>query len=335
MQRSPITIRTDRPALRAFACTLLLALPIRAGADVAVYQAVVPLAGATEADRNAGFGEALRTAAVRASGQRDAGSSPAVAAAAADPARYVQQYSTTADRMLKVGFDARAMDRLLQQAGLPFWPLERPVTVVVLVLPSVAGGQRAVLASERVPERVAIERAALARGLPIAWPQQAVTAAQVSALIAGSPGNIAVESLGGRTLLAGAGSGGQVSWRYTDGGQSARADGSLQDGINLAADTLAGRYAPASTRGTSTVAIRVGRIADIKAYAGLLDYLQSLSLVRAVGVAGLDRQVVSLDVTLRGDLELLRRIVALGEHLQPAASSGTDGLQPPDFEYAP
>jgi len=332
MQRQPRTVRKDGPVLRALVCVVLLALPWRAGADIAVYQAVVPLAGATEADRSAAFGSALRTAAVRASGQRDAASSPVIAAAAADPARYVQQYSTTPDRMLKVGFDARALDRLLQQAQLPFWPLERPVTVVLLVVPSVAGGQRAVLASERVPERLEVERAALARGLPIAWPQQAVGVAQVRALLTGGPGAPAPDAWGGRALLAGVGSGGSIAWAFTGGGRAVRSDGGLQDGVHLAADALAARYAPPSSRGTSTLAIRVGGIEDVRAYAGLVHYLESLSLVRAVGVEGLAGNVVSLEVTLRGDLELLRRIAALDTHLVPAAP---DGAPAADFDFAP
>jgi uncharacterized protein len=314
---------------------MLLAVPWQAGAGVAVYQAVVPLAGPTEADRSAAFGDALRTAAVRASGQRDAGSSPVIVAAAADPQRYVQQYSTTADHMLKVGFDARAMDQLLQQARLPFWPLERPVTVVLLVVPSVAGGQRAVLASERVPERTVIERAALARGLPIAWPQQSVAAAQVRAVLAGTQGAAAPEAWGGQALLAGAGSGAIVAWRFSEGGRFALADGDLRVGVDLAADTLAARYAPPSSRSISTIAVRVGGIADLRAYAGLVNYLESLSIMRAVGVQGLADRVVSLELTLRGDLELLRRVVALDNHLAPAGAAGAEAAPGPDFTYLP
>jgi uncharacterized protein len=335
MHRQPRTVRKDGPALRVLVCLMLLVQPWRAGAEVAVYQAVVPLAGNAAADRSAAFGDALRTAAVRASGQRDAGSNPVIAAAAADPSGYVQQYSTTTDRMLKVGFDAVAMDRLLQQARLPFWPLERPVTVVLLVVPSVAGGQRAVLASERVPERADIERAALARGLPITWPQQAVGAEQVRAVLAGSQGSVAPGVLGGRAVLAGIGTGGPITWAFAEGGRSTRADGGLQDGVDLAADSLAERYAPPSSRGSSTVSVRVGGIEDVRAYAGLVDYLESLSLVRAVDVAGLADRVVSLDVTLRGDLESLRRVAALDSHLTPVAAAESGGAAAPDFDYVP
>ena len=145
---------TEGPArkfARGLPCLLLLASPLAWG-DVALYQAAVPLKSTAEADRATAFGEALKIAAVRASGRRDAGDAAAIAAAAADPSRYVQQYSTTADRMLKVGFDGRAMEQLLQQAGLPLWPSERPTTTVLLFVPAIAGGARAVTAAERPPE---------------------------------------------------------------------------------------------------------------------------------------------------------------------------------------
>ena len=335
MHRQSRTVIKGGPALRTLACCILLAQSWAAVAEVSIYQAVVPLAGATAADRDAGFGDALRSAAVRASGQRDAGSNAVVAAAAADPSRFVQQYSTSADHMLKVGFDAQAMDGLLQRAQLPFWPLERPVTVVLLVVPSVAGGQRAVLASDRVPERAEVERAALARGLPITWPQSTVDAQQVRAMLASGLGAAAPGEWGGEALLAGAGTGGSVAWVFNEGGRSVRGNGGLADGIDLAADSLAARYAPASSRAVSTIAIRVGAIEDVRAYARLVDYLESLSMVRAVGVAGLEGKVVRLDLTLRGDLELLRRIAALDTHLVPPAVAEAGDARAPDFDYVP
>jgi uncharacterized protein len=296
-------------------------------ADVSLYQATVPVQGPAESDRAAAFGEALKIAAVRASGRRDAGSTPAIAAAAAKPAQYVQQYSTSADRMLKVGFDARAMEQLLQQAGLPLWPAERPVTSVYLFVGTVAGGTRAVTASERPPERAELERAAQARGLALTWPIETVDlgTANARASAAGSKG----------AVLVGAQEGGGFAWTFGHAGQTDRDRGAASAGLGLAADTLARRYAPASTRGLTTIPVRIGGLADVRGYAGLTQYLETLSLVRSVSLRELAGDTVQLELGLRGDLELFRRIVALDGRLVPAPRGGTNSADAPDFDWQP
>jgi hypothetical protein len=285
-----------RGLLVALACWLLHQ-PVHA--DVTVYQGVVPLHGATDADRNAAFGEALKAAAVRASGRRAAAEDTRIVSASADPSRYIQQYSTTADRLLKVGFDGRAMEQLLQQAGLPLWPAERPIVTIYLSGPAPQG-----LAAEKsTSERVMAEHAAQLRGVPLAWSAPAVTAPDAT-LLGGT-----------RAVLVGVASGDGYDWTFTHAGQTARGHGSLADGIDLAADTLAQRYAPASTRGTNVVAVRVGNIDDVRDYAALTTYLQNLSLVRSLAADEFAGNQVLLRLSVRGDLELLRRIVALdAEH---------------------
>lgn len=322
------------PALVSLACLVLLLTAVPAAAEVSVYQSVVPMKSNSAADRSAAFGEALVSAVVRASGRRDAGSNSVIAAAASDPQRFVQQYSTTPDRYLRVGFDAVAMDRLLQQAGLPVWPLERPVTQVLLVVDSVAGGTRAIVEGERTPERSAVERAAQARGLPIAWPRGTVNAATVRTMVAGDSGGSSAS--GSRPVLAGTGTGDRLSWRFSQPGQTAVADGTAATGVDLAADSLATRYATPATRGTSTFTVRVAGAGDVQAYAGLLEYLESLSLVRGIAVEEMTAEVVTLRLAVRGDLELLRRIAALDGRLQPTTPSpAPEGAAPVDFTYQP
>jgi hypothetical protein len=134
-------------------------------------------------------------------------------------------------------------------------------------------------------------------------------------------------------VLLGVAQDGAVSWRFTEGGKSLTVVGSIDDGVNLAADTLAARYAPPSTRATSLVPVRVGGVGDVRAYAGLIEYLKSLSLVRDIQVAEMSQGVVSLQLALRGDLELLKRIAALDERLRAGATGeGADGV---DFTYVP
>ena len=322
-----VTPGTARKFARGLLCLLWMVSP-QAWGDFALYQAAVPLKGTAEADRAAAFGEALKIAAVRASGRRDAGDAPAIAAAATDPTRYIQQYSTTADRMLKVGFDGRAMEQLLQQAGLPLWPSERPTTTVLLFVPSVGGGSRAVTAAEQPPERLEIERAAQVRGVPLNWPAETVDAGAARGRMA---------SAGDRgAVLVGTAAAGGYDWTFGHAGQTARGQGGPATGLGLAADTLAARYAPGSTRGVSTVPVRIGGLDGVRSYAALTTYLDGLSLVRGVSVRELSGSTVLLDLSVRGDLELLRRIFALDGRLTPAArTEAATPQEAPDFVWQP
>jgi len=297
MRRPISTARIGGPALvAALVCITSLLWPDWARSDVPFYEVTVPLGGPTQEDRARALTEALQAVAVKASGRRSAATSRTVAAA--DPSRYVQRYVKTSDQMLKVGFAGEAVEELLQQAGLPLWPSERPVTVV-----SATGADRA-----------EIERAAAWRGLPIAWDPGGAGA---SATLSGVPG-----------------ASGFV-WKFTHAGQTIEARGSAQDGVDLAADTLAAYYAPPSTRSTSSLSVSIGGMRDVTAYAALVRYLRSLSMVRDLAVEALTGDVVRLRLTIRGDRQLLVRISALDGRLQTAARSTDPADAGVDFLFQP
>lgn len=271
---------------------------LASAADVRLYEVKVPLLGTTEADRGAALAEATKAVAVRVSGRRDAAANATVVAA--DPARYVQRYAAGSDRTLTVGFDGDSVERLLQQAGLTFWAAERPLTLV-----DVAAEDRG----------TALE-AAESRGLPIAWQAGAVANGPGQALLRGTP------------------NGAQFDWSFSHGGETVQGRGTLADGIHLAADTLAARYAPPSSRGTSSLVLRIKGADDVRRYVGVLGYLESLSLVRRVEVEALEGDVLRLRVVVRGDRDLLGRIATLEGKLQPIARSA-DPAAEADFVFQP
>lgn len=300
-------------------------------AEVALYRATVPLEGPSEADRNAAFGAALREVVVRASGRRDAGSNPAVIASAGRAGRLVQQYSATAGGELKVGFDARTIDEILNEAGLPAWPSERPATLVVL---PARGGAGVLRVGDAAPERTQLEQAAKARGVPLVWPVadvslQTLRAELDAASVAGAARAAGTDA---EAVLLGTISGGQIDWTLAHAGDTWRRRGPAGDGAHLAADAYAAMYAPDSTRGLSVATVRVGGVESLQAYAALLNELDSLSMVRSIGVVEVDGATVRLDLTLRGDLELLRRVAMLTGSLRPASSSDPGA---PQFVYVP
>jgi len=186
-----------------------------------------------------------------------------------------------------------------------------------------------VLASERPPERDSIERAAQARGLPLAWPAQALDVAAARARLS-APGTAS------RAILIGIASAGPMAWSFGHLDARAQAQGSAATGADLAADTLAARYAPASTRSVNTVLTRVSGVANLQDYAALLEYLQTLSLVRDVAVAEVAGSTVRLELAMRGDLELLKAIAALDTHLAAGARADpASGDQGADFIWQP
>jgi hypothetical protein len=283
------------------ACVGALLAGVAGATDVPVYQVQLPVAGNTTAERNAGFAKALAAVAVRTSGREEAARNATVTGA--DPSRYVQRYSFSEDGELSVGFDDRAIWNLLQEAGLPFWAAERPLTVV-----QAPGADR----SEG-------EVAAQWRGLPVQWSDAALPSATGAA----------------RASLIGVRSGAGFDWTFSYAGQTVQGRGSVTDGINLAADTLAARYAPPSTRGISTVSLSFAGIDDLGAYAGLLAYLQDLSIVRDAAVEELDGDIARIDLTMRGDRSLLERLGAMDGRLVPGSDDPAPSGPRADFIYLP
>jgi len=83
------------------------------------------------------------------------------------------------------------------------------------------------------------------------------------------------------------------------------------------------------------VIVDVDGMDDLAAYAGLLGYLRSLSLVRDVEVESLQGSVVTLVLLVRGDRELLGRIAAFDGRLQPAAPAAEGAVPSADFTFQP
>ena len=75
----------------------------------------------------------------------------------------------------------------------------------------------------------------------------------------------------------------------------------------------------------SGITVRVGGMDGVKAYAALLEYLKSLSLVRNVEVEEMADGVVTLKLAVRGDLDVLRRIAAMDDRLQSGDRAGAEG----------
>lgn len=270
---------------------------------------------AVETTREAAFVAALRTVVVRVSGQRDA---PArLGAALNDPNRYVQSFGTTADGRLQVGFDSRSIDRLLLDAGLGVWGRERPAVLVLLNVIGPQGEQ--IWVADQPPSAVKdmIEAAARQRGLPLVWPN--IPPAAVSEDTALDE----AERFRANATLLGRATQGSVQWTLISQDGSARAAGTLEDGIHLAADEFARVFVSAGSS-LGNVQLEVAGITDLDAYAATLNYLEGMTQVSAVSLEQVSGDVMRFKLAVRGDLQTLRRAFGLDNRLvlQEAAGDG-------------
>ncbi|MBB6091420.1 hypothetical protein HNQ60_000266 [Povalibacter uvarum] len=328
------------PRLRFLLLAALLAVaPAFAVTVPDLYEVAMPVA----ASRDAAFVDALKVVVVRVSGRRDA--AVRLGGALNNPRQYVQRFGFTADNVLQVGFDSVSVDKLLTDAGLPVWGRERPATLVLLNVQATDGSSYWIDSAASTVEREAISRAAKQRGLPIIWPEMTTqdrtqinagvdASADPSALLQAAARYNANAALLGTARTDGAG-GLSVRWTLASDDGAASAAGSLEEGVNLAADTFARVYSASGTT-LDSVMVEVSGIGNLGAYATTLNYLEGMTLVRGVAVEQVLGDTLRFKLAIRGDATTLRRALALDGKLVPLAPA--DAAAPVDrlqFQYQP
>jgi hypothetical protein len=323
-----------RSAAVLCACLTLLCLNQAANAvtRAEMYQATAPVTDRGEAAQSAAFQNAMRTVLIRVTGRRSADEDPALAPLISNARRYVQQYRAAADSQLWVSFDGPAIERWLTQNNQPLWGHERPTTLVLLAVPSSAQGS--VLTTDEASSELkqAIDAAAVARGLPVVWP----TAGELqknhldyAAVNNGSPSSFAEigRRLGTDGILVGRASGtganANIRWTHLFQDRSSEYSGTLE-GVNRAADLYAGLFA--ASGGLAPVDIEVIGVNDLRDYAGLQGYLESLTFISHVSVESLNGDTVRFRLATRGGVDSLQRALSRNGRLQPVAA-GETGIQ--------
>jgi uncharacterized protein len=300
---------------------------------VELYQATAPLLERSEAGQEAAFEAALRTVLVKVTGSRGVDQNPALAPLIASARRYVQQYRPAADNQLWVAFDGAALDRWLTQNNQPLWGRERPTTFVWLAVQTGQGGTVITAEDTTSPIKAELSAAAAQRGIPVLWP----TAADLSrnhldfaAVTAATPATLAElghRSGGEGTLIGRAANPADASavrWVYLYQDHSGEFSAPAAEAVNRAADTYAGLYAVTGT--LAPLDIEVTGINDLKDYASVQSYLESLAFISHVGIDSLSGNAVRFRLTARGGAESLQHALALNGRLQPIAA-GQNGMQ--------
>jgi hypothetical protein len=296
-----------------------------------LYQATAPAPDRSEAGQNDTFQTAMKTVLVRVTGRRSAEDDPALAPLIANARRYVQQYRGAADSQLWVSFDGPAIERWLTQNGQPLWGHERPSTFVLLAAQTGPQSGTVITADSTSELKAAIDATAAFRGVPVLWPSAADlqrNRLDYAAVSGGAPSALveAARRASGEGALVGrangTGAAANVRWTLLFQDRTSEFSGPLE-GVNRAADLYAELFAASGN--VAPVDIEVSGVADLRDYARVQSYLESLTFISRVSVVGLTGGNVHFRLTTRGGAESLRRALSLNGPLLPIAP-GDAGL---------
>ncbi|HTB29685.1 MAG TPA: DUF2066 domain-containing protein [Steroidobacteraceae bacterium] len=298
-----------------------------------LYQAKVPVTDRSEASKPAAFEAALAVVLTRVTGRRTADADPVFGPLLGNARRYVQQYRDTQDGQLWVSFDAAAIDRWLAQNNQPLWGRERPSTYVWLTVPGGPQAGTVITAEDTSDLKAAVDAAAYQRGAPVMWPSAAdlqrnhLDYAAVGSASGGTLADIGHRAGGTGTLIGhanAAGAAAGVRWTFLFQDRSSEFSGAAAEGINRAADTYAGLFAVSGA--AAPVVIEIVGVNDLKDYAFVQSYLESLAFISHVGVDALNGNMVRFRLTTRGGAEALQNALPLSGRLQ-SGSAGENGIQ--------
>jgi len=319
-----------RQALLACSLALLLILVVWPGAAMAVtsvdlYSETVEVQGRDYAARLRGYKEALAHVLVRTTGRRDIAGDPALTKLLDDANRLVLQYRFLDDGQLLVSFDGPAIEEVLAGYGLPLWSRERPRVLVWLAMDNGAGARTLVGGEQAGQARDFLLDLANQRGLPLIFPimdsvdMAAAPFAEIwggfyQSVLAASERYAPDAILVGRALRDESGYWG-VRWNLQFADQAYQFTGTIDDGVQTSADWFADQFAVAPGTGPSLVRVQVSGITGVNQYAGVQNYLVNLSMIERVEVLQASADSVLFNLTLRGGMEVLHRVMALNRTL--------------------
>lgn len=340
----------------------LLAAPLRAAEVTGLYQASVPVVSRDdERERQQAFGTALRQVLVKLSGRTDTLDNPDIRRALGTVQTYVEAWAyrgvpalPTADPLepaeagiaLEVTFFQTQLQSLLDAAGIPLWPQNRPDTLLWIVEQD-ATGQRTLVGNDS-PVVAALKALAAERAMPLISPildLQDRLALRPDVLWTLDPAAIVGASSRYRTdsVLV------LRIMHLVSGDVIARAEHHLRglvqqvdvleaplapfltSSIDLAARELASNYGvfvsgAAGPQDIGTQAsLQVDGVDSVEDYAGVLRYLEGLAVVKSVQVASANGTSLVFDVNTGGQLRQLIETLALDRRLQALSEPVREG----------
>lgn len=312
------------------------------------FSASVPVASQSANERERAATEGLREVLVRVSGVTQLDDYAALAEIQRRASRYIEQFHYEVVRdggvtqeHLVMSFSASAVENALRQAGLPFWPINRPSVLVWLVEDDVSEGKR-LINDTSGPVVQGLLHAAQKRGLPLRFPlldledQLAIGAEQIwnldeTAILEASLRYAADTVLVGRYTRTFSTGEWWTTWQFFHKGQGRlydlrQADPTLvgQQALDPLADYLAQLYAlRSSAEGAGQLYVQVGPVGDFGTYRKTLDYLDRLAVVTSSNLLAVTGDTLLLSLQLNGTQDQLLNALSLDRKMRPHTAQTT------------
>ena len=343
-----------------FLVTCLLSVNTYAIKVSDLYRVSVAVDDQTTASRTQGVQWAFQQLLVKVSGDDSVLENPTLVAASTDAERYLRGFSYETDVVddqvyLQAWFSKALVVPLLKRAAAPIWGENRPLLLNWLAIEPPSddksaavntGSDSRVLVSSGLPQwQRRFNRVFAERGLPVLWPtadledSTALTIEQLWWLI---PESIkqASERYQADAVLAGRlNQSAEGVWQYQ--GVFFNADESLpllasgetpQEALISVAAELSKYFSdhfaikPSSIDHRQGIRVVISKVKSFTDYSRVLAYLNSITGVRNVEVAQVDRDNLELYLSLEGDWDKVQRIIRLDKKLV--------SLQEKEFEWA-
>ncbi|WP_323752764.1 DUF2066 domain-containing protein [Marinobacter sp.] len=323
----------------AMVCALVIAAPATAVTITGLYNAGVPISGASSSSVKAGYEAGLREVLVRVSGSRDVLELEGVDELLANAESLVLSYQVGQSRgqgRMQMSFGAVGVNRGLAALNAPVWGANRPLTLAWIAVED--RGQRQLITGENDSStqsggaaewRKHFMAAASERGLPMVFPADRFSddRSLLSDLWGQFVDRIETASEGQPydviTLMRISRSGGQwrAGWVFEGMGMDAneRSAGAgnpeelVAKVVDQWAELYASRYAVSAgnVADSPVVDVVLDNVTSLADYGNVVKALQSMTPVRSVGASRIRGERMTLEVAFTGELNQLQEYIAL------------------------
>ena len=327
----------------AFVSTLAISL-MASQQSVAIevtglYQVSVEVKDQTPSTRWKGMLTGFKEILIRKSGSGRVLSTSEVKQAYRKVSAYVQRFQYAANEaedaqqpfLLHLDFEPRLIDELIQEAGMPIWGSNRPVTLLWLAMEK--DFQRNIVKEEESQDSISqmIKANALRRGIPVILPlmdledELSVSISDVwgrfnSPIVEASRRYAADSIVSGRINKIGEFWQAKLSYISQDSEKPMEFEAESEEALmamlsNQIAENLCEKYCVVQEVVSRMITMQISGVGNFANFKKVEQYLADLSSIRKVEVDRIAATHVRFKVALLGDLQSVKDGVALGKYL--------------------